>query len=285
MARTPYFFRMHQGTGVAVRALLNDLPFYRGDGQENQTVSGPANHLLVPGKNTFTLLLGDAPKPSFAPFLDGVVRFSLMLDEETESVVHHIAWPELWETPDVHGGSVMPTPPGPRDDGKVLATPVLDRAMPLVHTSSFLIDPRVAAPAYWDNRPEDFELHGTPEQHEAVRHVYRAFLSGKPDEFLAVNGLKLLERQRAYPDVPELSTSAQQQRVKEQLSRQWEVRPVDLDHFEDLVFERRADGRVVYVTRREGGFALEAVGKSDPSETFGTDLMMTRQDGMWRVFR
>ena len=284
MARTPYFFMMNQGTGVSVRSLLNDIPFCKGDGQENVTVSGPANHLLVPGKNTFSIEVKDAPRPAHAPFLAGVLRFTLKLDEDVESVVHHIAWPELWETPLTHGGGVMPTPPGPRDDGKVEATPFAERELPFVHTSTFLVDPANEKPCYWENRPEDFGPEGTPEQHEAVRHVYRAFLSGNADEFLSVHALKLEERQRAYPDVIEFSAAHQRQRIADQMSRQWEVRPVDLDHFEDLTFESRAGGRVVHVTRPDG-WALEAIGAKDPSETFRTDLSMTRKDGVWRVFR
>ena len=60
----PYYFRLHQGTGVSVRAYLNDLLFYKGTGSENMTVTSPCNHLLVPGENVFALEVHAAPRPA-----------------------------------------------------------------------------------------------------------------------------------------------------------------------------------------------------------------------------
>lgn len=279
MDRTPYLFHMHQGTGIAVRALLNDVPFYSGFGQENVTVSGPANHLLVPGENVIALELAPAPKPSFAPYLDGVVRFQVLVDGGADTVVHRVAWPELWEVirDAEQRARQAALPPGELD-----LTPPPDPPLPFLHVSRFQIDDRNPVPAYWSAPRVDFGPEGTPAQHEAVREVYRAFASGDPDRFLDVHALKLEERQRAYPDVPEFARSHQRTKIAERFSHRWDVRPTEM---QELVFERRAEGRVAYVHRVDGGPALEAVSDEAEDNLFSTDMYLTQQNGVWRVFR
>ncbi|MEP7121894.1 MAG: hypothetical protein ABJE95_13320 [Byssovorax sp.] len=262
MTTTPYLMRMYHGTGVAVRASLNDLPFYRGDGQKNVTVTAPANHLLLPGENVLTLEVYKAPRPADALAIEGPVTFTLMVHEPATPVVHRIDWPSVWAD-----------------------MPIEERSLPLVHSSRFLADDRLPHPVYWDSPPARFDLRGTPEQHEAVREVYRAFQQGDADRFLEINRFKLEERQRFYPDTPELSTGFQRQDLRADLSREWHVRPLDQINLEELVFESRAGGRVAYVTRADGGSAIEAVAADDPRSTFATDLFLTLRDGRWRVFR
>ena len=161
MTTTPYLLRMHQGTGVAVRALLNDLPFYRGDGQRNITVSAPANHLLLPGENVLTLEIYKAPRPAEASALEGPVTFTLMVHDEATPVVHTVDWPTVWAE-----------------------VPFKERTLPFVHSSRFLVDDRLPHPIYWDSPPTRFDLRGLPGQHEAVREVYRAFQRGDADAFI-----------------------------------------------------------------------------------------------------
>jgi hypothetical protein len=279
MDRTSYFYNMHQGTGVAVRALLNDIPFYTGGGAENITVSGPANHLLLPGENVFALELAPAPKPKAAPYLDGVVRFTLRADDDSEAIVHKVAWPEIWEV--VRDEEIRvrraALPPGELD-----LVPPPDPPLPFLHVSRFRVDDRAPLPAYWDAPRADFGPEGTPAQHEAVREIYRAFQSGDPDRFLDAHALKLEERQRAYPGVTEMSRDYQRNEIAEHFKDRWQVRPTEMS---ELVFERRADGRVAYVHRLDGGYALEALSDAPEDNVFATDLYLTQQNGVWRVFR
>jgi hypothetical protein len=258
----PYFFRMHQGTGVAVRSMLNDLPFYRGNGSRNMTVSGPANHLLLPGENTFTVEVYPAPRPAAASAIEGPVVFKLAIDSAEATIVHRVEWPELWE-----------------------ALPADQRFLPCIHTSRFHVDEAIAHPAYWDAPPARFGLAGLPAQHEAVREVFRAFHQQDGEAFFNANALKLEERQRAYPDNSDFATGLQRQKLDEQFGKKWDVRPVDQKDFNELVFESRCGGRVAYVTRADGGSAIEAVAAGDPTEGFAADLFLTQRDGRWRVFR
>ena len=262
MTTTPYFFIMHQGTGVAARALLNDLPFYRGLGQKNHTVSGPANHLLLPGENVLTIEVYPAPRPVTAPLLEGPVEFELKIDDATAATVHKLAWPDAWA-----------------------AVPASDRVLPFLHTTRFLVDDRLALPPYWDSPPARFGLEGLPGQREAVREVHRSFVHSDVDAFFDANRLKLEERQKAYPDTADFDAGVQRQKLAGYFGREWHVRPIDQGEASDLVFESRAGGRVAYVTRADGGRAIEAIAATDPSETFAADLFLTQRDGRWRVFR
>jgi len=262
MTTTPYFFTMHHGTGVATRAMLNDLPFYRGLGQKNLTVSGPANHLLLPGENVLTVEVYPAPRPATAPTIEGPVEFELKLDDATAATVHKLAWPDAWA-----------------------ALPVADRIFPFIHTSRFVVDDRLALPVYWDSPPARFGLEGLPGQHEAVREVYRSFVHSDVDAFFDANRLKLEERQRAYPDTGDFAAGTQREKLAGYFGQEWDVRPIDQIDLKELVFESRAGGRVAYVTRADGGRAIEAIAANDPSETFAADLFLTQRDGRWRVFR
>ena len=262
MATTPYFFTMHHGTGVAVRALLNDLPFYRGLGQKSFTVSGPANHLLLPGENVLTVEVYPAPRPATAPTLEGPVGFELKVDDETAATVHKVSWPSAWA-----------------------ALPVAERVLPFIHDTRFLVDTSLALPPYWDSPPARFGLEGLPGQHQAVREVHRSFVDSDVDAFFEAHRLKLEERQRAYPATAEFDAGIQRKKLAGYFGRPWDVRPLSEGNLDELVFESRAGGRVAYVTRADGGRAVEAIAADNPRETFAADLFLTQRDGRWRVFR
>ena len=55
MAIVPHWYKVHHGTGISVRALLNGVLFYRHTGSESWTVSAPANALFVPGENVLRI--------------------------------------------------------------------------------------------------------------------------------------------------------------------------------------------------------------------------------------
>lgn len=254
-----YLFQVGHGTGVAARVLLNDLPMYTGAGQQNITVSGPANHLLLPGENTLTLELFPAPRPLDAPTIEGPVAFTLRLDDAEGTIVHRVKWPDCWE-----------------------ALAEEHQVLPFAHASRFVADELLARPVYWDVAPVDFPLEGTPDLHLAVMEYSHALARRDVDAFLEANALKLAERQRANPGHSELDRGVQRQKLQGYLGRDWQLRPARM---EELVFERRAGGRVAYVTRKDGGHAVEAFAADDPSETFAVDLFLTRHEGRWRVFR
>lgn len=254
-----YLFQVGHGTGVAARTSLNDLPMYTGAGQQNITVSGPANHLLLPGENTLTIEIYPAPRPADAPTVEGPVVFTLRLDEEEGTIVHRVRWPDCAEL-----------------------LPVAQQVLPFVHVSRFVVDERLVHPVYWDAPKAEFPLEGTPDQHLAVHEYLQAFRKSDVDAFMDANALKLSERQRANPDHSEFERGAQRKKLAGYFEREWLVRPTNV---EDLAFESRAGGRVAYVTRRAGGRAVEAIAADDPSETFAVDLFLTRHQGRWRVFR
>jgi hypothetical protein len=276
---TPYYLQLYQGTGIGVRVLLNDLPFYTGKGDEAVTVTAPANHLFVPGENVLVMELFPAPKPSFAPTMVGPVRFSVFTDDEARARIHHAAWPEEWEVVEAarRKARLAELP-----EGEVDLTPPADPPLPYLHVSRFHVDDHNPRPVYLDAPKTDFGPEGLPEQHEAVRRVLAAFSSGDPDAFLTENALKLEERQRAYPDNGALSVANQRTNVGSHFGKPWRVRPTSM---KELRFDRRADGRVCNVTRIADGYTVEAVSDDAEDNYFATDLFLTQTGGVWRVFR
>lgn len=273
MNATPYYYDLHQGTGVAVRALLNDLPFYRGNGAELVAITAPANHLLLPGENVLTLELAPPPKAVAAALakeqptpgaVAGGVRFALMIDDEDDTVVHRASWPE----PIARDGA--PAPP---------------RSLPATLTTRFKVEGGVGRPVYLDAPRARFERKGTPEQRDAVREIFRALEKGDVAAFLRTSELKLAERERANPGSPEHAVAQQREKIQKRFAKKWQLRSMDTKSLRDLVFESRAEGRVAYVTRADGGPAVEAVSASDPGNTLAMDIFLTRVGGTWKVFR
>jgi hypothetical protein len=265
MNATPYYYDLHHGAGIALRALLNDLPFYRSAGAEAAAVTAPANHLLVPGENVLTLEIAPPSKsvaaavarePPAPGALEGV-RFALRIDDEDDTVVHAASWPD----------------------------PAKKREPPTTITARFKVNGGFGRPVYLDAPRARFERKGTPDQREAVREIYRALEKGDAQAFLRLTELKLAERERANPGVPDLAVARQRARLLERFAKRWTLRSVDVKTLKDLVFESRAEGRVAYVTRADGGPALEAVAASDPTNTLATDIFLTRVTGAWKVFR
>lgn len=254
-----YLFQVGHGTGVAARVVLNDLPMYSGNGQQNITVSGPANHLLLPGLNTVLLEIFPAPRPADAPTIEGPVVFTMRLDVDEGTIVHRVKWPDVAEI-----------------------LPEAQQVLPFAHTSTFTVDNRIPKPVYLDAPPSDFPLEGTPAQHAVVREVLDALSRRDIDGFMALHTLKLEERQKANPGHGELAAHVQKKALAGWLQKPWIVRPTPMD---ELAFESRCGGRVAVVTRPLGGRAVEAVNSEDPSETFSVDLYLTRHEGRWRVFR
>lgn len=250
MEDTSYFYRIAHGPWTRLRVHMNDVPFYRRDPQEYAiTFTDGANHLLVPGENALTLEILEAP-----PHVTVIVEITI--DNNHESPVLRIDWPMMEE-----------------------AVPEA-RALPFTITARFTARGTSYRPAYLDAPPSHFWPEGTPEQHEVVRDFHAVMARGDTSGFVEAVGLKSEEYLRAYGGDPTCGKEAAREEAAEAFAKGVEVRPLRMD---DLVFEQRADGRVAYVTRRDGGKAVEAV--AGDGQRFATDLWLTRHNGAWRIFR
>jgi hypothetical protein len=264
MKATRYSFTLAHGPLLTVRATLGDLPFYRGRGAESAALTGPANHLLVPGDNVLTLEL-DAPSGAVAAALAEAppnLSFALRVDDEADTLVHAVSAVDLWAE-----------------------LPPEKRKLPWKHVSRFHADTRLVRPTCAESPRARFTRDGTPEQKEAVREIYRAFESGDAQAFLRAIKAELDERQRAYPGVPELSAARRREKIAARFAKKWRIRPIDLRNLKELSFESRMEGRVAFVTRRDGGAAIEAVAVGDASNRVEMDLLLMKKGSAWRVFR
>ncbi|MEP7120266.1 MAG: hypothetical protein ABJE95_05110 [Byssovorax sp.] len=264
MNATRYTFSLAHGPLLTVRATLGDLPFYRGRAGEPAALTGPANHLLVPGENVLTLAI-EAPSVAAAAALLSApphLSFVLRVDDDADTLVHSVSAAELWAE-----------------------LPPEQRKAPWKHVSRFHADTRLVRPACAESPRARFNRDGTPEQKEAVREIYRAFESGDAQLFLRAIKLELEERQRAYPGVAELSAPRRREKIAARFAKKWRIRPVDLRSLKELSFESRLEGRVAFVTRRDGGAAIEAVAAGDASNRVEMDLLLMRKGSAWRVFR
>jgi hypothetical protein len=260
MNATRYSFSLTHGPLVTVRATLNDLPFYRGRGAESAALTGPANHLLLPGDNALTLEVS-AP-PGGASSAPPQLSFALRIDDEADTLVHAVSAADLWSE-----------------------LPPEQRKLPWKHVSRFHADTRLGRPACADSPRARFNRDGTPEQKEAVREIYRAFESGDAQAFLRAIKLELEDRQRAYAGVPELSAARRREKIAARFAKKWKIRQIVLRNLKELSFESRLEGRVAFVTRRDGGAAIEAVAVGDASNRVEMDLLLMRKGSSWRVFR
>ncbi len=261
MNATRYSFSLAHGPSITVRATLGDLPFYRGRGAESAALTGPANHLLRPGDNVLTLDI-EAPRGGARADEPPHLAFTLRVDDEADTLVHAVSAAALWAE-----------------------LPPERRKLPWKHVSHFHADSRLGRPGFADSPRARFKNDGTAEQKEAVREVYRAFESGDAQAFLRAIKLELEERQRAYPGAVEHSAARRRELIAARFAKRWRIRPIDLRSLKELSFESRLEGRVAFVTRRDGGAAIEAVAADDPGNRVEMDLLLMRKGSSWRVFR
>jgi hypothetical protein len=259
MAIIPYWFRLHHGTGVSVRMLMNDVLFYRHPGTDNFTISGSANHLLVPGENTLTIEVLPGTPPPAAPALRGPAELKIMVHNAEDTLVATARW-EWWN-------------------------PNEEPPLPAIATGRFRPAGDVAEPAFVRAPRATFGPEGTASQRESVRRVHEAFRARDVPAFLDANALKLAERSRSDADDGHNGVPRMRAKLAEMLQREWDVRPLDMD---ELSFESQAGGRVAYVTRKDGGKALQATcltNNPGSTITWETDLWLTQVDSEWQVFR
>ena len=264
--KPPLYYRMYQGPGVGVRSRLNDLPFYRRGGDDNWTQSGPANQLLVPGENTFTLEIFQVPPPAHSPHLRGPARFTLLYDDgdplgEKDRRAHVVEWPAVWE-------------PLPEEE----------RVLPFAHVSRFVVEDEAGIPPpIYANVPKGAARAAKIEDLRApVEEMHDAFARRDTGAFMDAVALKNAEHRRYYGPMSETDEGAVRNDVAGAFAQPWQVRPLD---WNELEFDRRCDDRVVHVYRKDGGHAIEAQRVDDPEKSFATDVFLTLYEGRWRAFR
>ncbi len=258
MAVVPLYYILRQMPGLTLRMALNDVPFYRRTVTFNSAANGPIRHFLVPGENTLQMELFASEVNPKAPNARVVLDF-VIAREEDDVVVHTTRYPELLERHEPE-----------------------DRKLPLLHRGTFE-PPGEQLPPIWEKSPREvFPPEGTADQRAAVIELHEAYAQGDVGKFLEATRIKLEDYHRYYPDNGAVAPAMLAQKVASQLRQPWDVAPLDPN---DLVFERWADGRVAYVTRRDGGHALCAKHREDPQQEWLANLYLTRVDGRWRIFR
>ena len=254
MAYTNYGFMVSQGPDSVVRASLNDVPFYRFDGRDNVTRSGPAIHLLQPGENVLELEIDRAPAWSR-------VWIDLTVDHDHDHAAARIEWPGLYD-----------------------ALPERRRRLPVRHAVRFTPEGEIFTPVHLAAPARAFGCTGTPELREAVRAVHASIARRDLDGYAHQMGLAVEEQRRAYGHWPDAVDALSTRELAGFFAKDLRVRPLDL---EKLHFEPRAGGRVAHVTHIDGGYVIEAVtlARGEIDERIRTDLTLTLHDGSWRVFR
>ena len=251
MPPTPYYFQVSHGPPTRLRLLMNGVPFYRCVPEtEGTTLSAAANHLLMPSGNVLTLEALEADT-----FFAIVIELTVSFDHKAP--VLRMDWPKMWT-------------------GLPAEAPIV----PFRHDMPFEVHGVDFTPAYVKAPKVEFDDRGTPGLREAVRQYHETIARGDLDAFMAATSLKIEEYERAYEGHPAFSLSAWREPMAGRFAAGVEARPLDLDA---LHFESFAEGRVAYVTQRDGGHALAAA--SQNGDMMLSDLWLTQQGGLWRVFR
>lgn len=274
--REPYHFAVHLEEGVLGRAWLNDLPLHKTPTRGPSSMSGGANHLLVPGKNRLSLeiltLPVTAPPPpppedgspakKHVDVLPAGLKIYQILDANAEpmtaEVVIEVDLPtalglKAWEQP----------------------------ALPLYHEATFELPFPVSEPVYWRSPPADFSCAGTPELVAAVSAVHEALTQRDLRRFQELISLKHEAFAAAFPGDPAAALDRQRAASEKFFQLRYLTKPLDLAK---VHFEPRAGGRVAYVSGWDDRPVLEAVAEENPGLSLRANLLLTQHDGHWRVF-
>lgn len=255
----PILFVVNFKEGVIARAWLNDLPIHKEFVHGPDSMTGGANHWLVPGMNTLEIEVLRAPldKGSVVDMMLYTVRNEHSVPPDLD--VHcRIDFPALW-----------------RD------TPENERILPYRIKAAFAIPNEVQEPVYWGAPPLSFGCSGTPELWEAVQAVHDAIANHDVERFIQLTSLKDEEYERAYPGIP----SAEAKRVRESARKFFALHPRVKPLDRNVVhFEPRAGGRVAYVSGADGEPVIHSIAERDPGLHLRANLLLTQVDGRWRIF-
>jgi hypothetical protein len=252
---TPYHYLVKHAPGLYARVLLNDVPLYRRTVDVHLTPSGPCRHLVVPGENSVRIELG--AYGSTTPPPGATFEFQVLRGPE-EAVCFAERWPDY-------------TSRYPEDE----------RRLPMAHTRSFHCDDAGPIPVWRDAPRGGHTAHDKAEQVRLVQEVRQAFVRKDVDAFLGAYSLKLEEHRAFYGAVPELAPAVARERYAGLLALPWVVEPIEP---EQLSLQSHADGRVALVTRMDGTAVLSARLPDDPTQEWEADLLLTRNEGRWRIY-
>lgn len=256
MPTPPILFRVFHAAGSRLRVLVNEVSIYDRDPIANQGAAGAVSQFLVPGVNTTSVEVTPSEQK---PHLFQSTGFRIEMNEypDDENKVQLFTWE--WANLRAADGT-----PG---------------ILPHVDLRTFEVDVPVDRPAFLDAPPEEFPSEGTDELHRAVEELHGAFAAKDGAAFARALDLQVTELERPYGSMPHLRGTPDPEMAP--LQQPWELRPYDRS---EIVFERRAGGRIAQPMRKGGGPVLFARDRSDPKQTWSASPQLTRQGGRWRIF-
>jgi len=256
----PYLFAVHFDEGTVGRAWLNDLPLHKQITRGPDTLSGGANHLLVPGTNTISFEIMRLRDRGRVPPVD--FKIYQVLDPNTQPI------------------SIDPLTSFSLPAALSLA-PGEEPTIPLYYTSTFIVPEPLSEPVYFQSPPTFFPCEGTPELRQVVIELHEALSTRDLATWLELLRPKHEEFARAYPAEPTAAFDRQRAASETFFSLRPVPRPLD---FSRLHFEPRAGGRVAYVSGLDNEPALVAAAEDQPNLALRANLLLTQIDGRWRVF-
>jgi hypothetical protein len=268
MSFTPVFYSMLVQDKCWARAWLNGLPLYKSPFFGPDSRSGTINPFLVPGENEVGVEVLKTKKLMHSPEMPSAVKIELYevlnLDEPEEAKLKRRIFAKA-EWPDMKNEVAEP-----------------HRRLPLWYKASFDPGVPVVRPPWLDAPRHDFDCAGTPELRDAVTRLHRAVEQNDADGFLHEISLKLEHYENSHPGIDHATRKAADDMFKNELFGYLpRVGPLDMG---ELHFEPLCGGRVAFVTRHDGGYALDAVCERDKKRRIEADLLLTVHKGRWQVF-
>ena len=268
--RTPVFYWVNLAHETWARVYLNDLPLYRSQFVGPDSRSGPANYLLVPGENELTIELLRIADHVYPENRKDAVKVQIYLVDNPEApegtklertILLDVAFPDIFDE-----------------------APEERRRYPFYYRTSFHLGLDDVETPVFDRAPAaEFDCQGTAGLREAVERLYLLLERGDYEGLLGELSLKFECDERVLRGEERQSAALKMKEWREELLA-FEPKPSEPLDLSQLHFEPRRGGRVAYVTRHDGGWALDAVCSKDARRRIRTDLLMVQQGGRWRVF-
>lgn len=252
---THYYFNLQHGHHSTVRLFMNDVPFYDVTVETQRGATAPAIHLLEPGENELTIEVEEHESPvAMYPMFGSVF---VAEDYNQSAAVVKKEWPALMSE-----------------------LPEDERKYPFTYSTQFTPPGTLFEPAYLKAPVGEVSADDLDEIKKIVFDIHRAANDNDADTYLKLLDLKIDEHRRAYDGFGGLDEASEG--IRGHLAEPTYTRPFEPDK---LILEPRARGRVVHVRHAEGGKVIESVAADNPGQRIRTDLIFTRYEGTWQVFR